>query len=170
MPSTLGTRLGLFAFSKSVKNLLRGLRRKILIEVVVYCHHRCIATCSLAFHLDDSELAVLGSITDPNAAQMLRDSVEDVGRPAKHAWCRCAYLNEVLPNGLTIEHRIESGHFIDSHWRKFQQLRNIVHDADTCPSLILPLPEVQKGYNCGFLVLGWVVGDDILGRASGSLG
>lgn len=55
----------------------------------------------MTFYLDDSELAVLGSLANMNAAQMLCDSVEDVGRPAKHAWCRGAHLNKILPNRLT---------------------------------------------------------------------
>lgn len=66
-------------------------------------------------------------------------------------------------NSVPVEHCVESGHFVDSHGRKFQQLGNIVHDADTCPSLVLSLPEVQKRDNSSFLVLRRVVGNNIFG-------
>lgn len=51
------------------------------VEVVVDGHHWSITAHTLAFDLDNRELAVLGGIPHPNTAEVFRDSVQDVGRP-----------------------------------------------------------------------------------------
>lgn len=55
--------------------------------------------------------------------------------------------------GAPVKHGVEGGDFIHPHWCHFKELGNIVHDANTSPSLILPLTEVKERNNGGFLVL-----------------
>ena len=52
---------------------------------------------------------------------------------------------------------------VDPHRRHPEEFRDIVHDANACPSFVLPLGEIKEGNDGGFLVLGWVSSDDLLG-------
>lgn len=160
------------------------------VEIVVDSHHRCIAACALAFDLNHGEFAVLGGVPNVNAAEVLRDGIQDVGRPAKHARCCRAHLHKVLAYRLTeqtasivrdpvlsigggeevredrgsapVEHGVESSDFVHTHRWEFKQLGDIVHDAYTCPSLVLPLTKIQKGNNSSLLVLRRIVGNNLL--------
>ena len=69
----------------------------------------------------------------------------------------------VITKGIPVEHSIEGRNFIHSHGRHGKKFGNVVHDADTCPSLVLSLCEVEQGDDGCFLVLGWVVGNDLIG-------
>ena len=56
-----------------------------------------------------------------------------------------------------VEHGVERRDFVHPHGWHFEELRHVVHNADTRPSLVLSLAEVEEG-NCGcLLVLWWVV-------------
>ena len=59
-----------------------------------------------------------------------------------------------------VEHGVERRDLVHAHGRHLEQLRHVVHHADTRPSLILPLAEVEQGNDCRLLVLGRVLGDD----------
>ncbi len=59
-----------------------------------------------------------------------------------------------------IEHSVKRRNLIHTHRRHLQQLRHIVHHADTRPSLVLSLPEIEQRDDGGFLVLRWVLCDD----------
>ena len=63
---------------------------------------------------------------------------------------------------LPIKHGVEGCNLVYSHCRHLEQLSDIVHDADTCPALVLPLAEIEKRNDGGFLVLRWVMRDDFL--------
>lgn len=69
----------------------------------------------------------------------------------------------VITKGIPVEHSIEGRNFIHSHGWHRKKFGDVVHDADTCPSLVLSLCEVEQGDDGCFLVLGWVVGNDLIG-------
>lgn len=94
---------------------------------------------------------------------MLFDSVQDIGGATEHARRCRTNLDKVLPNRLPkfrrdrllvasypcmgeqnvpVEHGVESGDFVDTHWGKLEEFGNIVHHAYAGPSFILTLPEV----------------------------
>ena len=62
-----------------------------------------------------------------------------------------------------VEHGVERRDLVDTHGRHLEQLRDIIHDADARPSLVLPLAEVEERDYGGLLVLWWVSADDFLG-------
>lgn len=64
--------------------------------------------------------------------------------------------------GIPVEHGIKSCDFVHPHGWHGKKFGDIVHDADACPSLVLPLCEVEERYNGRFLILGWVVGNDLI--------
>ena len=70
------------------------------IEVVVHDHHWCIATSTLAFHLDHGELPVLGSFPRLNSTQVTAHSIEDIRRTTQHARRRGAHLYKIFANGF----------------------------------------------------------------------
>lgn len=61
-----------------------------------------------------------------------------------------------------VEHGIEGCNFINTHGGHLKEVRDIIHHADACPSLVLPLAEVKQGNNCCFLILRWVFGNNFL--------
>ena len=63
---------------------------------------------------------------------------------------------------VPIEHGVKRRNFVYTHGRHLQELRYVVHDADACPSLVLPLSEVEERDGSGLLVLRRVVRDDLL--------
>jgi hypothetical protein len=63
---------------------------------------------------------------------------------------------------LPIEHGVKCGYFIDTHWRHFQEICNVVHNANARPSFILALTEIKKRNNCSFLILRRIVRNNIL--------
>lgn len=163
VPTTLGTWFGFLTCSKCVQNRLRAFGCQVLIKVIIDCHHWSITTSSLTFNFYDREFAVLRGLANLDPAKVITNSLDNIGRAAKHARSCSADLDEVLANGFPVEHGIESSHFIDTHWRHFKELGDVVHNADACPSLVLPLAEIEEWDDCGFLVLGRITRDDILG-------
>jgi len=71
-------------------------------------------------------------------------------------------LNLKLDCFSPIEHSIECGNLVYAHSRHAQQIGNIVHNADACPTFILPLPKIKKWNNSGLLVLRRVMRNDFL--------
>lgn len=59
-----------------------------------------------------------------------------------------------------VEHGVEGSNFIDTHWWHFKELRDVVHDADTCPSFVLSLAEIEERNDSSFLVLWGIPGND----------
>ena len=65
-------------------------------------------------------------------------------------------------NNVPVEHGIERRDLIHTHGGHLQELRDVVHNTDTRPSLVLSLRQVEQRNDSGFLVLGRVVRDDFL--------
>jgi hypothetical protein len=61
-----------------------------------------------------------------------------------------------------VEHGVKGRHLVHAHGWHFEELGNVVHDANACPALVLPLSEVEEGDDGCFLVLGRVARDDFL--------
>jgi len=61
-----------------------------------------------------------------------------------------------------VEHGVEGSNLVHPHSWHLQELRDIVHDANARPSLVLPLAEVEKGNDGSLLVLGRIPSDDFL--------
>ena len=40
---------------------------------------------------------------------------------------------------VPVEHCVECSNLVDTHWRKLEELRDVVHHTDACPALVLPL-------------------------------
>jgi hypothetical protein len=74
----------------------------------------------------------------------------------------CARSVRVI-SGIPVEHGIEGRNFVHSHGWHREKFGNIIHDADTRPPLVLPLCEVEQRNDGRFLVLGWVVGNNLVG-------
>jgi len=162
MSTTLGTRLCLLTPLEASKDFLRRLGCEILIKVIADNHHWCVTASTLAFHLNDSELSVLCRLTGFDVSDLFTDRVEDVVRASQHAGGRSADLHKVLTDRFPIEHGVESGNLVNAHGRHTQEFCDVVHYADTCPSFVLPLSEIEEGNDGGFLVLRRVFGDDFL--------
>lgn len=64
----------------------------------------------------------------------------------------------IPPNWIAVVHGIESGDLVDAHRGHLQDPRNLVHNADARPAVVLTLTEVEEGHDGGFLVLAWVAG------------
>jgi hypothetical protein len=62
-----------------------------------------------------------------------------------------------------IEHGVESRNLVYPHRRHFQELRDIIHNADTRPPFVLSLSKVKERNHSCLLVLGWVTRNDFLG-------
>lgn len=75
---------------------------------------------------------------------------------------RCADLQVISPNRITVVHCVKSGDFVNAHRWHLEDARNLIHDADTCPAVVLALTEIQQWHDGGFLVLAWVSGEDFL--------
>ena len=87
-------------------------------------------------------------------------------------------MNKVLPNRfpeirlmtaineeqncLPIEHGVKCRNLVNSHRRHAEEVSDVVHDADTCPSFVLTLSEIKQRNNGGFLVLRRIVRDNFL--------
>ena len=65
--------------------------------------------------------------------------------------------------GVPIEHGIESCNFVHPHGWHGKEVGDIVHDANACPSLVLPLCKIEQRNDGRFLVLRWVVGNNLIG-------
>jgi hypothetical protein len=63
---------------------------------------------------------------------------------------------------LPVEHGVKCGYFIDTHWRHFQKLCDIVHNAKARPSFILALTEIKKGNNCSLFILRRIARNNVL--------
>jgi len=142
---------------------LGSIERSTHVEVVANDDHRRVAARALALDLNNSEFAVLGSLAWVNTTEVGADCVEDLGGAFEHARRGRADLDKVLANGLAVEHGVERCDLVNTHGRHVDEASDIVHDADACPAFVLPLAKVkQRDYGC-LLILGRVVGDDLLG-------
>ena len=63
---------------------------------------------------------------------------------------------------LPVKHGVECGNFIDTHWRHFQKICNVVHNANARPSFILTLTKIKKRNDCSLFILGWIARNNIL--------
>jgi hypothetical protein len=64
---------------------------------------------------------------------------------------------------VPVEHGVERGHFVDTHWRHSQEISDVVHNANTRPSFILSLTEIKKRNDCSLFILRRIVGNNVLG-------
>ena len=72
---------------------------------------------------------------------------------------RRAGLDVKPPHGVPVIHRVERRHLVYPHRWHFQQLGDLVHDADAREA-VLPLAEVEEGHHGGFFVLRGVAFED----------
>lgn len=76
---------------------------------------------------------------------------------------RCSVTSpEIRKCGAPVKHGVESRHFVNAHGWHFQELRDVVHDADTRPSLVLSLTEMEEGDDSTLLVLWGIPGYDFV--------
>jgi len=61
-----------------------------------------------------------------------------------------------------VKHGIECGDLVHAHGRHLKHGGDIIHDAETCPSLILSLAEVKERDDSSLFVLWRIVRDDLL--------
>jgi hypothetical protein len=69
---------------------------------------------------------------------------------------------EAKTSDAPVEHGVKSRNLIYTHWGHFQKLRDIVHNANASPALVLALAEVKQRNDGRLFILWRVVGDDIL--------
>jgi len=87
--------------------------------------------------------------------QLLLQSMHDILCSTQRTRRRCANLQKVLSDRLTIEHGVKCSYFVNSHRWHFKDSCDFVHDTDTRPSQ-LSLPEIQERYHCCLFVLRWI--------------
>lgn len=75
----------------------------------------------------------------------------------------CADLQEVLADGITVVHGVESGNLVDTHGGHLEHAGDLIHDADTGVAM-LTLAEVEEGHDGTLLVLGRVALEDLIGK------
>jgi hypothetical protein len=73
------------------------------------------------------------------------DSLLDFLRSIDHARRRAAQLNEVLALLLSIEHGVESSHFVDAHGCGAYNLSYLIHGGNGEEAACLSLGQVQEG-------------------------
>lgn len=59
-----------------------------------------------------------------------------------------------------VEHGVKGGDFVHAHGRHVEEARDVVHDADARPALVLPLTEIEEGNDGRLFVLWGIPGDD----------
>ena len=167
---------------------LDGLGSKVLVVVVVDLDHRGVDTGAQALDLDQGEESILGGVSGGDTEVFL-DSFQDLGAAAsselawrlvpitsanvhslnqtrKRQWFsyRCAKLNEVFADRLTVVHGIESSDFVDTHGGHLQEAGDLVHDANACEA-VLTLAQIQERHDCSLLVLGGVALEDLIDQS-----
>jgi len=152
-PLCHGRGLVLFA---GLQELNSGLRGEHFIKVIVDLNHGGVDAGTEALHLKEGKLAVLGGLTVLDT-KVIRDGLLDLTSTAGHARGGTAKLNEVLANGLTVEHSVESGNLVDAHGAAAEDLCYFVHGGDREKVVVLPLCKVEEGNACGLLVVARVL-------------
>jgi hypothetical protein len=139
-----------------------GLRRQILIIVIIDLHHRRIDTSTQTLDLQQTEHAVLGHVPTVNA-ELLFDGLHDLvtAAAAQHARRGGADLHEEGTDGLAVVHGIEGGDLVDAHGRHLKDAGDLVHDGDGGEA-VLALAQVEKGHDGGLFVLRWVALEDLV--------
>mmetsp|Transcript_4355 Transcript_4355/g.9406 ORF Transcript_4355/g.9406 Transcript_4355/m.9406 type:complete len:277 (-) Transcript_4355:95-925(-) len=155
-PLCHGRGLVLFA---GLQELNSGLRGEHFIKVIVDLNHGGVDAGTEALHLKEGKLAVLGGLTVLDT-KVIRDGLLDLTSTAGHARGGTAKLNEVLANGLTVEHSVESGNLVDAHGAAAEDLCYFVHGGDREKVVVLPLCKVEEGNACGLLVVARVLGEN----------
>lgn len=85
----------------------------------------------------------------------------------RKAWgiYRRARLYVETPDRVTVVHGVKSCHFIDTHGRHLQKLRDLIHHTYTGKT-VLALAKIEQGHHSCFFVLGRVsfedLGDELL--------
>jgi len=69
-------------------------------------------------------------------------------------------LNVIFAHRLTIVHGVKCCNLVNTHWWHFQDARNLVHNTDTSPAVVLALPKVEQRHDCGFFILTGIAGKD----------
>ena len=131
------------------------------VEVIIDCQHRRVATCTQTFDFHHGKFPILGGISNMQSTKVLLYSLENLISAAEHARSRRANLDEVLadrfPTGgehvsrlgihrtsyAPIKHRIKGCDLVHPHRRYLDHFRNIVHDANARPAVILALTKVK---------------------------
>jgi len=162
VPPSLWPRLWFLTFCKCIKHLFRSCCSKVLVKVIIDNHHRCITTSTLAFDFNNGELAILGRRSRFDPAQMRADRIQNIRRPTQHARRGRTHLHKVVAHRFPVEHGVKGGDFVHAHGRHLEEARDVVHDADARPSLVLSLAEIEEGDDGRFFVLGRIPGYDVL--------
>lgn len=190
--TSLGGRGGLL---ESGEQRLHRFGGKVLVVVVVDLDHGSVDAGTQAFDLDEGEEAVFGSVSRGDT-QVFRDRLDDLVATAttELAGClkllvsddkdeerygtrgrgspisyRCAKLNKVLANRLTVVHGVEGCDFVDTHGGHLQETGDLVHDADAGVA-VLALTNVQDRHDSGLLVLGGIALEDLIDELEVLLG
>lgn len=165
LASALRSRLGLPAGLELVQNLDGRFWRQVFVKLVVDLDHGSIRASTQAFDFDDGKLVVGRRLAEPDA-QMVRDGVDNLVGTAtsEHARRRRANLDEMLAYGFAVEHGVKSGDFVHSHGRHFEQFRDVIHDADRAPVLVLVLGNLEQRNDGRLFVLRRVTRDDFFGE------
>ena len=77
-------------------------------------------------------------------------------------YARCWACGGAARENAPVEHGVEGRDLVHAHGRHLEELGDIVHNADACPALVLPLTKVEERDDGGLLVLRRVVRDDLL--------
>ena len=131
------------------------------VEVIIDRQHRCVATGTQTFDFHHGKFPILGHVSNMQSTKVLLYSLENLISAANHARCRRANLDKVLPDRFPrrakytsaarkrtiffyapIKHGIKGRDLVHPHRRHLDQLRNIVHDANAGPAIILALAKV----------------------------
>lgn len=89
-----------------------------------------------------------------------------LNQTSKRQWFsyRCAKLNKVFANRLTVVHGIESSDFVDTHGGHLQEAGDLVHDANAGEA-VLTLAQIQERHDGGLLVLGRIALEDLIDQS-----
>lgn len=87
----------------------------------------------------------------------------------EHAWGSSANLQVVFANLGSVEHGVESSHFIDLHWGHFQDLGSFVHGGQSQEVVVLLLGDEKDWDDSRRLVVIWELSEELLNGGVRSL-
>lgn len=85
--------------------------------------------------------------------------ISEVGHIHRFHTHSCADLDMVFAHRVAIVHGVESGHLVDAHWRHFEDVCHLIHDADAAETM-LALAQIEKRHDSSLFILRGVAGDD----------
>ena len=169
----LGSNLGLFSTLPLFHEVHHGLRGQVLqawslsshtylINVlVVDLNHGCVDACAQALDLTDCEQAVLAGSVHLNIGMIL-DGLDDVSGTTELARSGTAYLEVILSDLGSVEHRVERGNLVHLHGLHVQDLSDLVHGGECEEVVVLFLSDEQSRDACALLVVARVLIQQVL--------